>query len=130
MIIGAAGGFGSATAELLSESGWHVIATDNSQDFFNLYNGKANITPVSIDIASDVSVAEAFEQISALTGGLDTIIHMAGILKVGSVAELPLSELEEALNTNLSGAYRVNQQFLPLLLPVKWGDWLIRKMLS
>jgi short-subunit dehydrogenase len=35
------------------------------------------------------------------------------------LAELPVSELGKALETNLLGVYRINQQFLPLLLARK-----------
>ncbi len=69
-----------------------------------------------MDITNDKSIEEAYKQISSQTGHLDAVIHMAGILKIGSLAELPVSDLEKALDVNLLGIYRVNKQFLPLLL--------------
>ncbi|MEA3479302.1 MAG: SDR family NAD(P)-dependent oxidoreductase [Bacteroidota bacterium] len=115
LLIGASGGLGSASAKLLSNSGWHVFASDINEEIPDLYKQSENITPLEMDITSRESIEEAYKRISVATGGLDAVIHLAGILKVGSLVELPVSELEKALEINLLGAYRVNQQFLPML---------------
>ncbi len=115
LLIGASGGLGSATTNLLSSCGWHVFASDINPAILQHYKQSADITPLVMDITDTESIQEAFKQISALSAGLDALIHVAGILKVGSIAELPVSELEKALEINLFGVYRVNQQFLPML---------------
>lgn len=119
LLIGALGGLGSATVQLLSDSGWHVFASDIRQEIFDRYKQTVNITPLILDITNTESIQEAYKQISARTNGLDAVIHLAGILKVGSLVELPVSELEKALEINMLGVYRVNQQCLPLLLQQK-----------
>ena len=115
LLIGASGGLGSATTNLLSNSGWHVFASDIDPVILDDYRQSEDITPLVMDISDTESIQQAFKQISTLSSGLDAVIHVAGILKVGSVAEVPVSELEKALETNLLGVYRVNQQFLPML---------------
>jgi NAD(P)-dependent dehydrogenase (short-subunit alcohol dehydrogenase family) len=115
LLIGASGGLGSAATNLLSTSGWHVFASDINPEIFDKYKRSADITPLVMDITNAESIQVAFKQISTLSPGLDAVIHTAGILKVGSVAELPVTELGKALDINLLGVYRVNQQFLPLL---------------
>lgn len=119
LLIGAAGGLGSATTELLSKNGWHVFATDINEEILDHYKQSEHITPLEMDITSRVSIEEAYKRISDQVNGLDAVLHLAGILKVGSLVELPVSELEKALEINLLGAYRVNQQFLPMLQPQK-----------
>jgi len=119
LLIGALGGLGSATTKLLSENGWHVFAADNQQDILDHFKQKNNITPVFMDVTKTDTLEEAYQLISAQTDCLDAVIHVAGILKIGSLAELPVSDLEEALDINLLGVYRVNQLFLPMLLPQK-----------
>jgi len=106
LLIGASGGLGSATTKLLSNSGWHVFAADIQAEIYDHFKNAANIQ-------------KAYKQISAQTNGLDAVIHVAGILRVGSLVELPVLELERALEINLLGVYRVNKQFLPLLLAQK-----------
>ncbi len=90
--MGASGGLGSATTQLLSKNGWHIFASDIRQEIFDRYKQTANITPLVMDITNTESIQEAYKQISARTKGLDAVIHGAGILKVGSLAELPVSE--------------------------------------
>jgi NAD(P)-dependent dehydrogenase (short-subunit alcohol dehydrogenase family) len=119
LLIGAMGGLGSATVKQLSNDGWHVFAADIQEDVFTFYGNINNITPLRLDITNNESVGQAYQMISGQTSHLDAVIHMAGILKIGSVAELPVSDLEKALDVNLLGIYRVNKQFLPLLLQRK-----------
>jgi len=119
LLIGASGGLGSATAKLLSNRGWHVFASDIKEEILDHYKQSEHITPLEMDISSRESIEEAYKRISARTNGLDAVIHVAGILKVGSLAELPVLELQKVLEINLLGVYRVNQQFLPLLLQQK-----------
>lgn len=115
LLIGASGGLGSAATKLLSNNGWQVFAADKNPAILDHYKQNENITPLVMDITDTESVQEAFKQISFHSAGLDAVIHGAGILKVGSIAELPVCELEKALEINLLGVYRVNQQFLSLL---------------
>jgi NAD(P)-dependent dehydrogenase (short-subunit alcohol dehydrogenase family) len=119
LLIGASGGLGSATVKLLSNIGWHVFAADIQQDVFTFYENNESITPLRMDITNAESIGEAYKLISGKTGHLDAVIHMAGMLKIGSLAELPVSDLEKALDVNLLGIVRVNKQFLPMLLQRK-----------
>ncbi|TFH26022.1 MAG: SDR family NAD(P)-dependent oxidoreductase [Bacteroidia bacterium] len=119
LLVGGLGGLGSATTKLLSQNGWHVFAADNKQDILGRFDQTENISPIFMDVTKTDTVEEAYQQISAQTTRLDAVIHVAGILKIGSLAELPVSELEKALDINVLGVYRVNQQFLPMLLPEK-----------
>jgi len=119
LLIGALGGLGSATAKLLSRDGWHIYAADFQADVFARYEHNPNITPVLMDITNADSIEKAFQFISSQTTGLDAVINMAGTLMVGSMVELPLKDLQKALDINLIGIYRVNKQFLPMLLERK-----------
>jgi len=119
LLIGALGGLGSETVKLLGNNGWHVYAADFQKEILTHYEQDHNITPLLIDITSIASIKDAFHLISGQTPGLDAVIHMAGVLRIGSLVELPDSDLEDCLNTNLLGIYRVNRIFLPLLLHQK-----------
>lgn len=119
LLIGALGGLGSASIKLLSQSGWHVFAADNNPEILGHFEQVENISPVFMDVTKINTIQEAYKFISHRTKHLDAVIHMAGILKIGSLAELPVSELEKALEINLLGVYRANQHFLPLLLQGK-----------
>jgi len=118
LITGGAGGLGRITSEYLASKGWHVFAADVNQ----ANTGKdehPRITPVHADITSEPSINDAFTSVSAKTDGLDAIIHLAGILLIGSLVEIPSRDIERIINVNLLGVYRINRTFLPLLLQRK-----------
>lgn len=119
LLIGALGGLGSATIKQLSDRGWHVFAADFQQDVYTTYQHINNVTPLLIDITNADAIKEAFDLISSQSTGLDAVINMAGILKIGSLVEVPVSDLTKTLEINLHGVYRVNKQFLPLILKRK-----------
>jgi len=104
-----------ATEQLVRE-GWHVFAADMRDEVFTCYEKNEDVTPLKMDITSSNSVEEAFQFISDRTDSLDAVVSMAGMLVIGSLVELPISDLERALEVNLLGIYRVNKRFLPLLL--------------
>lgn len=119
LVIGASGGLGSAVLSQLSALGWHVFAADVLLVDFSHFEHSDHIIPLQIDITNDDSIKKVYQLISKQTTSLDAVINMAGILKIGSLAELPVSDLEKILDVNLLGVYRVNKQFLPLLLQRK-----------
>ena len=116
LVIGAQGGIGKATAALLCERGWYVIAADVQFEEGYAPSINETVEQIQIDITNDSSAKAAFDRISQRTGGLDAVIHAAGILQIGSMVELPIDKLQQALDINLLGVYRINQIFLPLIL--------------
>ena len=118
LITGGAGGLGRMTSEYLASRGWHVFAADITSSGTGKHD-HSGITPLHVDITSDYSVNDAFGYVSEKTDGLDAIIHLAGILLIGSLAEIPTRDIEHIMNVNLLGVYRINQTFLPLLLKRK-----------
>lgn len=116
LITGASGGLGTATIDQLIKNQWHVFASDANPDILEKYNDKEWVTPVLMDITDQNSIDAAFEIITKQTSGLDAIINLAGILVVGSVAEIPVETIQKVIDINLLGAYRTNQKFLPLVI--------------
>lgn len=115
LVIGAMGGIGESTVNLLVQGGWKVFAADISEKVRAVSDRFDHIIPIEIDITVQASIDAAVRLISGQTSGLDAIIHVAGILKIGSMIEVPVSELKTAFEINLFGIYRVNQSFFPLL---------------
>jgi short-subunit dehydrogenase len=72
-----------------------------------------------LDISDRASIEKAYEIVADKTDVLDAVINMPGILKVGSLVELPLEELKQVMEINLFGMYAINKQFLPLILNAK-----------
>jgi NAD(P)-dependent dehydrogenase (short-subunit alcohol dehydrogenase family) len=117
LITGGAGGLGNVTSEYLASHGWQVFSADIRQN--DPQKEDSHIISIKTDITTEKSVDEIFQTVSTKTDGLDGIVHLAGILILGSVAEIPPDEIERILRINMMGAYRINQAFLPLVLKRK-----------
>ncbi len=115
LITGGTGGLGLATARYLVSQGWHIFAADCNQQALDALKQEDNITPLFMDVSDASSVESAYTELTKQLEHLDAIINFAGILRVGSMAEMPEPTLSLLLNINVMGTFRVNQCFLPLL---------------
>ena len=75
-----------------------------------------DVRPISIDVTSDSSVRAATDRVQAADGRLDALVNNAGI-PGGRAApsEQSLREIRDVYETNVFGAIRVTQAFVPLL---------------
>jgi NAD(P)-dependent dehydrogenase (short-subunit alcohol dehydrogenase family) len=119
IITGASSGIGRACVSRLIQSGWRVFATvRKAQDGDKLQSeGRADLTPVIMDVKDSSTVIAAAEQVSSqLHGrGLDGLVNVAGIGMVRPVEYVTRSDLQEIFDINVFGQIAVAQAFLPLL---------------
>ena len=114
-ITGGAGGFGLALTELLASHGWHVFAADCDRQGLSALAGKSGVTGIYLDVSSTDSVQAAFEEVKNHTAHLDAVVNFAGILRVGPMIEMDEAVVQQVLDINLMGTWRVNKVFFPLL---------------
>lgn len=69
-----------------------------------------------MDVSDSASVNDALAQVAQASDGLDAVINFAGILALGSMAEIDETVLQRVLEVNFLGTYRVNKASLDLLL--------------
>lgn len=115
LITGGTGGLGLTTAKHLIAQGWTVFVADCNEVALKALENKSQAIPVFMDVTQKESVEKAFEQVKQQTVYLDAIINFAGILKIGSMAEMDEAMLQRVLNINVMGTFRVNKIFLPLI---------------
>ena len=68
---------------------------------------------VTMDVDSDTSVATAIETILSKHGPIDVLVNNAGIERMGSVEELPLTDFRACMETNYFGVIRCIQALVP-----------------
>lgn len=105
LVTGAAGGLGRATTEHLVARGWQVVAGDLPGDELDGLSEVPGVRPVALDVTDPASVEAMASALPA--EGLDGVVTFAGVLRVGSVAEIPEEELRLVLDVNVLGTYRV-----------------------
>jgi 3-oxoacyl-[acyl-carrier protein] reductase len=114
LVTGAARGIGEATARLLADEGAHVICLDRPDD-------DALVSKVARDIGGsvllvDITDAEApkkiAEELKARHGGLDIIIHNAGVTRDKTLAKMSESAWDSAVDINLGAVARITGALL------------------
>ncbi|MFB9907396.1 SDR family NAD(P)-dependent oxidoreductase [Allokutzneria oryzae] len=106
LVTGAAGAFGSATLAALRVRGAEVLGLDVSAAEGVL---SCDLTD---DDATEVAVAHAVERL----GGLDAVVHYAGIGLPVDSGDAPGDKVRRTFEVNLLGAWRVTAAALPALL--------------
>jgi len=119
LVTGACGGLGKAVVKRLTQEGWYVYAADIDPSVKSLFADNSLSTGIIMDSVDQVSIRKAFDLVSSKNTGLDALIHLAGLLVVGSVAEVPAEKVQKVLDVNLMGVYNVNREFLPLIMEHK-----------
>lgn len=119
LLTGAAGGLGAATARLLRDRGFRVLAADLPSAALDELADEPGIGPIALDVTDPSSVEEALAAVSEHIDGLDGVVCFAGILAIGSMLELDPAVVERVLAVNVLGTYRVNQAFFPMVLANK-----------
>jgi NAD(P)-dependent dehydrogenase (short-subunit alcohol dehydrogenase family) len=74
---------------------------------------KLPITVSAMDVDSDQSVKDTVAAIIKERGGIDVLVNNAGVERMGSVEELPLSEFRRVMETNYFGVIRCVQAVAP-----------------
>ena len=116
LITGGSTGIGKALAQSLGYMGHTVFIMLRDMkckpDFPN-----ANVHALLMDVCDDVSVEQAFKELTEIHGirKLDVLINNAGIVVPGPLETVTEKEIAEQFQVNVFGVIRVIQKFLPLL---------------
>jgi NAD(P)-dependent dehydrogenase (short-subunit alcohol dehydrogenase family) len=121
LVTGASSGIGRATVLRLEGAGWRVFAgvRDSSAGdaLVSAASGAGTLEPLTLDVTDQESIASSRAGIGERMGaqGLRGLVNNAGI-GVGGVLEfVPLEDLRQVLEVNVTGQVAVTQAMLPLL---------------
>jgi NAD(P)-dependent dehydrogenase (short-subunit alcohol dehydrogenase family) len=118
LITGSSTGIGLATALAFGRAGHTVAAAmRNPARAPELANIAARerlpITVFTINVDSDASVSASVAGIVEALGSIDVLVNNAGIERMGSIEQLPLSDFRAVMETNYFGVIRCIQAVLP-----------------
>jgi NAD(P)-dependent dehydrogenase (short-subunit alcohol dehydrogenase family) len=133
VVTGAASGIGAATAAALAARGAQVLAVDRRPDAME--RTAAGFVPARggrvIPHAADVTSADDCERMIGRAeddlGGLDALVHSAGVLRPPGGRPRPLSDMDDAeydavVGTNLRGTFLANRAALRPMLERRAGQ--------
>ena len=113
VVTGASRGIGEAIAHVLARDGAHVICLDVPQQQADLDRVAGEIGGSTLAI--DITATDAGEKIKAAAaeqGGLDIIVHNAGITRDKTLANMKPELWDLVININLSAIERVNDYLI------------------
>lgn len=119
VITGASRGIGFETARILADLGHSVIAVSRSEDGLKKLQSTSagRIIPLSLDLTRPDSVQRIIDLILKETGGVDALIHNAGLLINKPFPELTDSDWMDQWQLNVMIPVRLTRELLPNLNP-------------
>jgi 3-oxoacyl-[acyl-carrier protein] reductase len=119
VVTGGSGGIGTAVVERLARDGYAIAVhyagnRDRAQQVADTATAAgADALVVEADVADESAVAAMFDRIEQRLGGIDVIVHTAGIMLLSPLAELDLSDggdFDRMLRTNTRGTFVVARE--------------------
>ena len=115
IVTGASGGIGRAVAERLAADGMAVVA-HYSGNAAKAQEAVAAITDaggqaiaVGGDVADETAMAALFEAATTRFGGVDVVVHTAGIMPLAPIAEMDLDTFDRVQRVNVRGTFVIDQ---------------------
>nr|WP_298792031.1 glucose 1-dehydrogenase [uncultured Allomuricauda sp.] len=131
IITGATSGMGKGIAELLHAEGAQLILSGRNQE---RGDALAQALEGSIFVAGNVSRPDYNEKLVKTAveqfGKLDALSLNAGILGLGNVVDLSISDWQETLNINLSSIFYISKYAIPYLQKSGQGNILINASIA
>ncbi len=126
VVIGGTSGIGLTIAKGLAEAGANVIATGRRAELVERIADEIRAIGVkSAAIPCDVTKRDSLEKLLATAvkefGAVDILVNSAGKTKRTPTLQLPESEWNDILETNLTGTLRACQVFGPHMIERKYG---------
>jgi 3-oxoacyl-[acyl-carrier protein] reductase len=110
LVTGAGRGIGAATARLLAAEGAHVVCLDREQDeaLLNEVARSLGGTPLLCDVSSSAAPSAIAEKLTQAHGGVDIVVHNAGITRDKTLAHMQPEQWDETLDINLAAVTRID----------------------
>lgn len=116
LITGGASGMGAGLVRALTAMGAHVVSMDlNQEGGMAIATAAGALGFVQVDVADEASVAQAVETACARLGGLDVLIHAAGIAPSSPAQDTSLSMWNQVFAVNATGTFLMNRAVFPYL---------------
>ncbi|GAP35394.1 SDR family NAD(P)-dependent oxidoreductase [Piscinibacter sakaiensis] len=120
VITGAAGGIARETARMMLAAGANLVLGDLSEAAVrataeSLGGDAGRVACVPLDVTRPADCERLFAEASARFGGVDHLVHAAGIFPKVLVQDMSLDQWRQCLAVNLDGSFLVCRASLPHL---------------
>ncbi|MCF4166699.1 SDR family NAD(P)-dependent oxidoreductase [Zavarzinia compransoris] len=127
VVTGAASGIGQALARDFARRGAKLALSDVNIDGLNtlaeeLRRGGATVLADRLDVADRDAFFAYADKVIGEMGGADVVINNAGVALVGSIASLPIDQIDWLMGINFWGVVHGTKAFLPHMTERKAGS--------
>lgn len=114
MVTGASRGIGEATARTLARDGAHVVGVDvpAAADDLHAVTGDIGGSARTLDITDADAPAQLAEHMSQQHGGVDIVVHNAGINRDKTLGKMAEDQWRSVLDVNLIAPERITAELL------------------
>ncbi|HEY6881193.1 MAG TPA: 3-oxoacyl-ACP reductase [Polyangiales bacterium] len=114
LVTGAARGIGAATAEILASEGAKVVILDRPADGEPAAETAKKIggTVLLADVSDKAAPAQIAEFLKAKFGGVDVLVHNAGITRDKMLANMKPEVWDQTIEINLSAVLRITTHLI------------------
>ncbi|WEV23809.1 SDR family NAD(P)-dependent oxidoreductase [Streptomyces sp. 71268] len=110
LVTGGAGGIGRAVAAAFAAAGDTVAIVDRDAERVTRTARALNVRGGVLDITDEASIERELDALQAELGPVEVLVNNAGLLTVhGTLMELPGSDLDTILRTNVVGTFLMTQ---------------------
>jgi NAD(P)-dependent dehydrogenase (short-subunit alcohol dehydrogenase family) len=114
IVTGAATGIGRAAAHRLAADGYQVACLDIDEDGASqaaaqIQKDGGTAIAAGLDVRSEESVTQVFDQVQAELGSPDVLVSCAGILQISPALELRADDWRKTVDVNLTGTFLCDQ---------------------
>lgn len=109
IVTGGASGMGEAMVKDFARHDAFVASLDIADRAGQEIAGQVGATYIHCDVSDEASVGQAFEQAVSHLGGLDVLVHAAGVAPGAPAGEITLSGWEKVFAVNARGTFLTNQ---------------------
>ena len=129
LVTGASQGIGRACALALAAQGATVALAARSadklqavaQEISAITGDGGRAKPYALDVSSEDSIKSTAKTILADLGAVHILVNNAGITKDGLALRMRLSDFDDVLRTNLTGAFLLTQAVISSMMKARWG---------
>jgi 3-oxoacyl-[acyl-carrier protein] reductase len=123
VVTGASGGIGSAIARALSRSGAAIALSGTRVDVLESVaremHGESRV--FAADLAEAAAAERLIRAVEDAFGGVDILIHNAGITRDGLVLRMSDAGWQHVLDVNLTAGFRLARAALRGMMKRRWG---------
>jgi 3-oxoacyl-[acyl-carrier protein] reductase len=116
LVTGGSGGIGAAVVRRLAADGFavavHYAGSRDRADEVARAARDAGATAIVVDadVADEQAVAAMFDEVERELGGIDVLVHSAGMMLLSPLAELDLDDFDRMHRTNVRGTVVVARE--------------------